>query len=82
MKWLIQLGAVLLVLCSVLHSSQATFELIFNSLNSLFNGNDGLDTSDGRFERFNGPVRGLPEGHGGGRFGKQLDGARWVFSLT
>ncbi|CAL8095783.1 unnamed protein product [Orchesella dallaii] len=29
----------------------------------------GLDTSDGRFAKFNGPVRGLPHGHGGGRYG-------------
>lgn len=29
-----------------------------------------LDTSDGRFSRFNGPVRGIPRDHGGGRFGK------------
>lgn len=30
----------------------------------------GLDTSDGRFAKFNGPVKGLPHGHGGGRYGK------------
>lgn len=29
----------------------------------------GLDTSDGRFAKFNGPVKGLPHGHGGGRYG-------------
>lgn len=28
-----------------------------------------LDTSDGRFARFEGPVRGIPRDHGGGRFG-------------
>lgn len=30
-----------------------------------------LDTSDGRFAKFNGPVRGIPRDHGGGRFGKK-----------
>lgn len=30
----------------------------------------GLDTSDGRFAKFNGPVKGLPHGHGGGRYGE------------
>lgn len=29
----------------------------------------GLDTSDGRYAPFNGPVKGLPAGHGGGRYG-------------
>ncbi|ODM95075.1 hypothetical protein Ocin01_11603 [Orchesella cincta] len=28
-----------------------------------------LDTSDGRFAKFEGPVRGIPRDHGGGRFG-------------
>lgn len=28
-----------------------------------------LDTSDGRYAKFNGPVRGIPRDHGGGRFG-------------
>ncbi|CAG7719986.1 unnamed protein product [Allacma fusca] len=29
----------------------------------------GLDTSDGKYAPFNGPVKGLPPGHGGGRYG-------------
>lgn len=29
-----------------------------------------LDTSDGRYAKFNGPVKGIPKDHGGGRFGK------------
>lgn len=62
MKWLYQILALLLGFA--FHNTEATFDVLFNSLNSLFNinSNDGLDTSDGRFERFNGPVRGLPEG--------------------
>ena len=30
----------------------------------------GVDTSDGRYVKFDGPVRGIPAGHGGGRWGK------------
>lgn len=30
----------------------------------------GLDTSNGQYAKFNGPVKGIPAGHGGGRFGK------------
>jgi len=28
-----------------------------------------LDTSDGKYAPFNGPVKGIPRDHGGGRFG-------------
>lgn len=31
----------------------------------------GLDTSSGQYAKFNGPVKGIPAGHGGGRFGKK-----------
>jgi len=30
----------------------------------------GLDTSNGQYAKFNGPVKGLPAGHGGGRYGQ------------
>jgi len=28
-----------------------------------------LDTSDGKYAPFNGPVKGIPRDHGGGKFG-------------
>ena len=53
-----------------LDSSEGTLDFLFNGLNlRRFLPVNPQDTSDGRFATFDGPVRGLPAGHGGGQFG-------------
>jgi len=40
----------------------------------------GEDTSEGQYSKFNGPVRGLPAGHGGGKWGKLNKNFNWPVS--
>ena len=61
---------------------QQPFRAVANLLNGNVGGGNGgggnrrypewLDTSDGKYAKFDGPVRGIPRDHGGGRFGKLI----------
>jgi hypothetical protein len=67
-----------LVILLSLDSTEATLDFLFSGLNlRRFLPVNPMDTSDGRFATFDGPVRGLPAGHGGGRFGKRRRVGIW-----